>query len=939
MKHLQKFLLLAGLLLGWGGSASAQLIEWAKLARNEGNNAGFEAGGAVDAAGNSYVGFVFKDSARIGNQRLRAVNGTQAIIKYDSTGQVRWVKQLANTFLDRHALALDPTTGGVFVTGRFSNAPRWGTTAVAGGGNRNFYGKIAPLTGDLQWVNSLPLQLNVETSMAADGLGNFYFLSAIDSVVTIGGTRLDTANMFMVGARSDGTGQWVRPVRGVPAGGSLGSNGRPYSGIYSNSRLVGRPRGGCMWFGTSIISVYYGPGSTPALSTTNPGNVLSFLLWVGPTGTLVSARTSLTAAVPVPNSYNAMAVDTAGNYYVTGNVGGNIGIGVAKYDPAGNLVWATNQEPSVGGFPGSTGEEILVHPNGEVTIQAYTALIAGRSPTTIGTLVLRSENNLVHYAANGAPMWAVGDGTGQLPYNPRDGAFSDGVAFGADGKGNLYWLLYASTSSITGPGGFSLTPPASRLGAFTLVGAGALVTRVGTHHNTIRGALYLDNNGNGVRDSGDVAFPQTQVLEATQGTLSYFSSIESTGDYSVFAGTGAYTLAPPVPPLHYTISQPTASGYSGSFSGYGRADTARHFGFSPVANQGDLRVTFTPYAAARPGFVTRYRVTLANVGTTTVASGSLNVALDSRMSYISSTPGGSRTGQTVTWAYTNLAPFSRREFDVLFSLPTNTPLGTALSTTATAPLTGDVVPADNTATTQQTVTGSFDPNDITVNYDRLTPAQVAARQPLDYTVRFQNMGTDTAFTVVINDTLDFHKLNLSSLMLVAQSHNCIWSLSNAGLLTVRFVNIKLPHRNQDVIRSQGFVRFRVQPKPSLAVGEVIPNHASIVFDYNAPVITNTATTAVMLASATLARHDAAAWNAYPNPATDAVTIGADLATGGQVQLDLLDALGRTVRHQAFTAPAGALRQALDLSGLAPGLYVLRLTPPTGPASTQQLVRE
>jgi hypothetical protein len=239
----------------------------------------------------------------------------------------------------------------------------------------------------------------------------------------------------------------------------------------------------------------------------------------------------------------------------------------------------------------------------------------------------------------------------------------------------------------------------------------------------------------------------------------------------------------------------------------------------------------------------------------------------------------------------------------------------------------------------QIVTGSFDPNDIEVNYQRLTPAQVAARQPLDYTVRFQNMGTDTAFTVVINDTLDFRKLNLASLMLVAQSHNCIWSLGNTGLLTVRFLNIGLPHRSQDVIRSQGFVRFRVQPKTTVAVGETIPNHASIVFDYNDPVRTNTATTTVMLASAALARHTAAAWDAYPNPATDAVTVAADLATAGPVRLDLLDALGRTVRRETFTAPAGPLRQTLDLRGLAPGFYVLRLTPPAGPASSQQLVRE
>ena len=180
-------------------------------------------------------------------------------------------------------------------------------------------------------------------------------------------------------------------------------------------------------------------------------------------------------------------------------------------------------------------------------------------------------------------------------------------------------------------------------------------------------------------------------------------------------------------------------------------------------------------------------------------------------------------------------------------------------------------------------------------------------------------------------------------MVVAQSHNCIWGLTstgpNTGLLTVRFLNINLPERNLDVIRSQGFVRFRVQPRPTLALGEVIPNHASIVFDFNAPVITNTATTTVFLATAALARHEAAAWVAYPNPATDAVTLAADLATAGLVRIELLDVLGRPVRQQTLTAPAGALRQTLDLRGLAAGVYVLRLTPPTGPATSRRVVRE
>ncbi|WP_394368720.1 DUF7619 domain-containing protein [Hymenobacter jeongseonensis] len=406
-----------------------------------------------------------------------------------------------------------------------------------------------------------------------------------------------------------------------------------------------------------------------------------------------------------------------------------------------------------------------------------------------------------------------------------------------------------------------------------------------------------------------------------------------------YASPGNYSLSLARIPTYYTVSQPGNGGrYSGTFSGVSQLVSEQHFGLAPIPNQADVRITLTPYGPARPGFTTRYRATLENVGTTT-ANGTVTATLDSHAEYVSSTPSGTRAGQAITWNYAGLAPFNRLDFDVLFSLPTNTPPGTVLTSTASAPLAADVAPADNTTSNVQTVTASFDPNDITVNYARLTPTQVAAGQPLDYTVRFQNMGTDTAFTVIVKDTLNFQKLRLSTLQLVAQSHNCIWSLTGKGELTVRFLNIGLPHRNQNVIRSQGFVRFRVLPQATLAVGEVIPNHANIFFDYNAPVRTNTATTTVFLATAALDHHDAAAWSAYPNPATDAITVVTELATAGSVRLELLDALGRLVRQQTLKAPAGALRQTLDLHGLAPGLYVLRITPPTGPASSSQVVRE
>ncbi|MBL0071787.1 MAG: hypothetical protein IPP34_08225 [Bacteroidetes bacterium] len=50
----------------------------------------------------------------------------------------------------------------------------------------------------------------------------------------------------------------------------------------------------------------------------------------------------------------------------------------------------------------------------------------------------------------------------------------------------------------------------------------------------------------------------------------------------------------------------------------------------------------------------------------------------------------------------------------------------------------------------------------------------------------------------------------------------------------------MPHKSINESGSQGFVTFRIVPFQGLPDGTVINNEAGIYFDYNPPVITNTA---------------------------------------------------------------------------------------------------
>jgi len=135
--------------------------------------------------------------------------------------------------------------------------------------------------------------------------------------------------------------------------------------------------------------------------------------------------------------------------------------------------------------------------------------------------------------------------------------------------------------------------------------------------------------------------------------------------------------------------------------------------------------------------------------------------------------------------------------------------------------------------------GSFDPNDKSaqpVGYG--LEHYVFPNSSFDYLVRFQNTGTDTAFNIVIMDTLPL-SLDLSTLKMGTSSHSYEWNLIGANVLEITFSNIMLPDSNVNESTSHGFVKFKISQNPYLPNQTIIENKAAIYFDFNDPVITNT----------------------------------------------------------------------------------------------------
>lgn len=216
------------------------------------------------------------------------------------------------------------------------------------------------------------------------------------------------------------------------------------------------------------------------------------------------------------------------------------------------------------------------------------------------------------------------------------------------------------------------------------------------------------------------------------------------------------------------------------------------------------------------------------------------------------------------------------------------------------------------------VVASYDPNEI-LAFPRGFSDQhlLEPTTPLRYQINFQNTGNDTAFLVVLRDTLPVGLLDPATFRPVIASHDYSWQLSEAGVLSVTFANILLVDSTTNEPASHGFFVYDIAQKPNNPLGSVIENRAGIYFDINPVVLTNTAwhTLAVdfpQTSGTPEPSQTADALKIWPNPAAESAFV----ALQNPTRIRLLDPTGRLIRQ--FDAQAPGLR--IDRAGLPDGAY-------------------
>lgn len=345
-----------------------------------------------------------------------------------------------------------------------------------------------------------------------------------------------------------------------------------------------------------------------------------------------------------------------------------------------------------------------------------------------------------------------------------------------------------------------------------------------------------------------------------------------------------------------------------------------HFPVLPRINLRDVKVSLVS-GRARPGRDLAYVVEVCNTGTLPF-SGRLRLQMDERLEprWFSAVPDLAEDNEVI-WSLPMLSINGCATFAVRCEIPKDMTVGEVLCANADADAEADdETPESHLDELCTEVTSGFDPNDIRV-WPRGEGGQgeiASDVKTLSYMIRFQNTGNDTTFNVVVRDTLPA-ELDVRRIRFGASSHEYSVDLLNNNILEFTFADIMLPDSSEDLLGSQGFLKYRIDLVEGLEAGTQWRNRAGIYFDFNEVVLTNYAVTTIAeeATSVDLA-WDQQPLSLKPNPANEVLNIF-DLETDTK-SVSILDVHGREVlRIEAV----GQTSVAFDCSGLTAGTYFVR----------------
>ncbi|MEO1514595.1 MAG: T9SS type A sorting domain-containing protein [Bacteroidota bacterium] len=435
----------------------------------------------------------------------------------------------------------------------------------------------------------------------------------------------------------------------------------------------------------------------------------------------------------------------------------------------------------------------------------------------------------------------------------------------------------------------------------------------------LKGSFFFDQNANGIRDAGETGMAD-RPFSVQAGQLAFFSADD--GSFLVRRRAGEYVIEPSPDPLFRITTDSARYHIQLDASDVDGLD----FGLAAVGEQSEMELRFTAASIARCSRVVRHWLSYHNTGNQSL-SGWLRLQYDPLTTLVdSNTPPDSTNGQQLFWRVDDLLPGQKTQIEVQLQMPDFMQVATELL--HQVDFTGQSQagqPYSQQIESKNVVRCAYDPND-----KQLFPARAGVvpeyerSERLEYLIRFQNTGNDTAFLVELRDQLHPH-LDPESLQVLDASHPYQARLDADGELRFRFEDIRLPDSTTNEVASHGFVRFAISHFPNAPRGALVHNVAAIYFDFNSPIYTNKVVHRIKRGSVSTQTPTQQAEElsilAHPNPFQQHVswTLVGKVPTT-EMEMQLYDLTGRQLWSQTFVGTNSSMHQFQ-----APmGIYFYRL---------------
>lgn len=452
----------------------------------------------------------------------------------------------------------------------------------------------------------------------------------------------------------------------------------------------------------------------------------------------------------------------------------------------------------------------------------------------------------------------------------------------------------------------------------------------GGDYNTITGLVQYDFNQNGC-DVLDFPANYTRIdvnLDGVSTNSSVFSN--GVGVYNLYTSTtGVYNLVPNIEnPSFFNVSPISADVPVMTID---NSVATQNFCITANGVHPDLEIVIAPIVPARPGFTAEYQIVYRNKGNQVMSQlyGVNFFYNQNLMSFVSATqvPSSIVSGG-MSWDFANLLPFESRSINVIMQInaPTDTNpvnIGDVLEfTSSIMPMAGDESTVDNLFQLNQTVVGSYDPNDITcIEGDVVAPSYIG--EYLHYVINFENTGTAPAENVVVKIEVNPNDFDINSLRILEASHNATIKITN-NILEIIFQTIMLD------TGGHGNVLLKVKSKENLVLNDIVTNNAKIYFDYNFPILTNDANTTFQTLSNSIPIKDLKI-ALYPNPTSSLLNIKAENRIKS---VELYDVQGRIIQVNKVDSN----EVLIDVSVYNSGIYFVKVTTDFG-SQVEKIVKE